>query len=118
MIESTPLTSGENEKAMTVSYEVLRLIATSGKPHTIGLILPAAKQMVSIMQGDNAVKQLNLISLSNNTVKRRIDDMAENVFQQLICRVRTSRFYAIQIDESTDIVGMVNLLAFVTYECD
>uniref|UniRef100_A0A673LI17 DUF4371 domain-containing protein n=1 Tax=Sinocyclocheilus rhinocerous TaxID=307959 RepID=A0A673LI17_9TELE len=111
VIESTCVTGGENEKAVTASYEVSRLIATSGKPHTIGedLILPAAKQMVSIMLGNNAVKQLNLISLSNNTVKRRINDMAENVFQQLICRVRASRFYAIQIDESTDIAGMANL---------
>uniref|UniRef100_A0A671RDF4 DUF4371 domain-containing protein n=1 Tax=Sinocyclocheilus anshuiensis TaxID=1608454 RepID=A0A671RDF4_9TELE len=48
---------------------------------------------------------LNSISLSNNTVKRRINDMAENVFQQLICR-------------STDIAGMANFLAFVRYECD
>ncbi len=106
---------GENEKAVTASYEVSRLIATSGKPHTIGedLILPAAKQMVSIMLGNKAVKQLNLISLSNNTIKRRINDMSENVFQQLICRVRASRFYAIQIDESTDIVSMANLLTFV-----
>lgn len=82
------MTGGKNEKAVIASYEVSRLIATSGKPHTIGedLILPAAKQMVSIMQGNNAVKQLNLISLSNNTVKHRINDMAENVFQQLICR--------------------------------
>ncbi len=48
---------GENEKAVTASYEVSRLIATSGKPHTIGedLILPAAKQMVSKMLGNNAV---------------------------------------------------------------
>ncbi len=106
---------GENEKAVTASYEVSRLIATSGKPHTIGedLILPAAKQMVSIMLGNKALKQLNLISLSNNTVKRRINGMSENVFQQLICRVRASLFYAIQIDESTDIVGMANLLTFV-----
>ncbi len=82
------------------------------------LILPAAKQMVSIILGNNAVNQLNLISLSNNTVKRRINDMSEDVFQQLICRVRASHFYAIQIDDSTDIVGMANLLTFVKYEFD
>uniref|UniRef100_A0A673GQG2 DUF4371 domain-containing protein n=1 Tax=Sinocyclocheilus rhinocerous TaxID=307959 RepID=A0A673GQG2_9TELE len=70
---------------------------------------------MSIMLGNNAVKQLNLISLSNNTVKHRINDMAENVFQQLICRVRASRFYAIQIDESTDIAGLANLLAFENF---
>lgn len=107
VIESTCVMGGENEKAVTASYEVSRLIATSGKPHTIGedLILPAAKQ-------------LNLISLSNNTVKRRINVMAENVFQELICRVRASHFYAIQIDESTNIAGMPNLLTFIRYECD
>uniref|UniRef100_A0A671RCV7 DUF4371 domain-containing protein n=1 Tax=Sinocyclocheilus anshuiensis TaxID=1608454 RepID=A0A671RCV7_9TELE len=109
VIKSTCVTGGENEKAVTASYEVSRLIATSGKPHTIGedLILPAAKQMVSIMLGNNVVYLLNSISLSNNTVKRRINDMAENVFQQLICRVRASH-----------IAGMANFLAFVRYECD
>ena len=119
-IESTCATGSENAKAVEVSYRVAKLIAKTGKPHTIGedLILPAAKEMVGVMIGEKAAKQLNLISLSDNKVKRRIDDMAEDVLKQLVSRIRASRFYALQIDESTDISSLANLLAFVRYEHD
>ena len=119
-IESMCVTGSENAKAVEVSYRVAKLIAKTGKPHTIGedLILPAAKEMVGVMIGEKAAKQLNLISLSDNTVKRRIDDMAEDVLKQLVSRIRASRFYALQIDESTDISSLANLLAFVRYEHD
>ena len=119
-IESTYVTGSENAKAVDVSYRVAKLIAQTGKPHTIGeeLILPAAKEMVGVMFGEKAAKQLNMISLSDNTVKRRIDNMAEDVLKQLVTRVQARRFYALQIDESTDIASLANLLAFVRYEYD
>ena len=44
--------------------------------------------------------------------------MAEDVLKQLVTRVQASRFYALQIDESTDIASLANLLAFVRYEYD
>ncbi|GFV69177.1 HTH_Tnp_Tc3_2 domain-containing protein [Trichonephila clavipes] len=55
------------------------------KPHTIAeeLILPAAIEIVETMFGDNFAKELQSISLSNDTVSRRIDDIAEDVEQQL-----------------------------------
>ncbi|CAL9700336.1 unnamed protein product [Knipowitschia caucasica] len=119
-IESTCVTGGEYARAVEASYRVSKLIAQTGKPHTIGedLILPAAKEMVNMVIGENAANKLNVISLSDNTVKRRIDDMAENVLNQLVTRIKESRFYAIQIDESTDIAALANLLAFVRYEHD
>lgn len=67
-------------------YAVSLLIAKSGKPYNIGeeLIMPAAKSMCSIMLDETAAKEISLISLSNDTVKRRDDDMSENVHSQLI----------------------------------
>ena len=85
-IESTCLSSAsDNTKAVEVSYRVAQRIARTGKPHTIGedFFLPAAKEMVEVMIGEKAAKKLNLISLSDNTVKRRIDDMATDVLKQL-----------------------------------
>lgn len=83
------------------------MIEKNGKPHTIGedLILPAAKEMVGVVIGEKAAKRLNVISLSDNTVKRRIDDMAVNVLKQLVSRIQESSFYALRIDESTDTAG-------------
>ena len=85
-IESTCLSSAsDNAKAVEVSHRVAQRIARTGKPHTIGedFFLPAAKEMVEVMIGEKAAKKLNLISLSDNTVKRRIDDMATDVLKQL-----------------------------------
>jgi hypothetical protein len=39
--------------------------------------------------------------MPNNTVHRRITDMAENIKQQLLLWVRQSRCYALHADEST-----------------
>uniref|UniRef100_A0A3Q1EIW4 DUF4371 domain-containing protein n=1 Tax=Acanthochromis polyacanthus TaxID=80966 RepID=A0A3Q1EIW4_9TELE len=107
-IETTCVTGGEYASAVEASYKVAKLIAQTGKPHTIGedLILPAAKEMVDVMIGDKATKKLNVISLSDNTVKRHIDDMDQD---QVI-------FFALQIDKSTDIAALENLLVFVRYK--
>ncbi|GFW76761.1 uncharacterized protein LOC103524116 [Trichonephila clavipes] len=54
------------------------LPARCKKPHTIAeeLILPAAIEIVETMFGDNFAKELQSIPLSNDTVSRRIDDIA------------------------------------------
>ncbi|XP_069063693.1 zinc finger BED domain-containing protein 5-like [Pleurodeles waltl] len=80
------------ENALKASYEVSMLIAKAGKPHTIAeeLIVPAAKAMVSAMVGEKAAKDLDLVPLSNNTVKRRIDKIYKferNIIEDLLfCR--------------------------------
>ena len=74
---------------MSASYDVSLLIAKSGKPHTIAeeLIFPAAKAIAFRMHGDKVSKSFDLIPLSNTTLKRRIEDMSENVKIQLVKRV-------------------------------
>ncbi|XP_056095124.1 zinc finger BED domain-containing protein 5-like [Rhinichthys klamathensis goyatoka] len=42
--------------------------------------------------------------------------MASNVNDQLISRIKASRYFALQLDESTDIANLANLLAYVRYE--
>ncbi|CAM4590347.1 unnamed protein product [Lepidochelys kempii] len=69
-----------------------------------------------MMIGDKASKAIDYVPISNNTVHHRITDMAENVKQQLLSRVQKSCYYALQADESTDIVNLANLLLFVRYE--
>jgi hypothetical protein len=78
--------SGVNMKAVGASYKVSLRIAKAGKPHTIGesLLLPAAKDMDSSVLGEKVAKQLESIPLSNDTVSRRISDMASNVKEQSI----------------------------------
>ena len=104
-------------KALEASYEVSLRIAKAGKPHTIGesLILPSATDMVRIMLGDKAAKQLEMIPLSNDTVSRRISDLSLNVKEQLVDKIRASKYFSIQLDETTDITNMAHLLTYIRF---
>jgi hypothetical protein len=48
------------------------------------------------------------------TVSRRICDTSEDLEEQLMEKLRNSRF-AIQIDEATDCSGVAHLIAYVRY---
>ncbi|CAH1114605.1 unnamed protein product [Psylliodes chrysocephalus] len=105
----------KNEKALKASYKVSHLIAKSGKIHTIGenLILPAALEIVSCMFGEKEAKSIKNIPLSNDTVSRRINDMASNTKEQLVLVIRECPWFGIQIDETTDVAGLAQLIVFV-----
>ena len=55
------------------------------------------------------------ISLSNNTLPRRISEIIKDQREQLIVRIKESRKFAIQLDESTDITNKAYLLSYVRY---
>ena len=72
--------------------------------------------MVCCVFGDESVKKLNSISLSNNTVQRRIEEMSVDILQQVISDIcRSESGFAIQLDESTDVTNCAQLLIFVQY---
>jgi hypothetical protein len=104
-------------KAVEASYKVSLRIAKAGKPHTIGesLLLPAAKDVASSVLGEKVAKQLESIPLSNDTVSRRNSDLASNVKEQLIEKVKANKYYSIQLDESTDVSNMAHL-TFIRFE--
>jgi hypothetical protein len=53
--------------------------------------------------------------VSENTVKRRIDEIAQNVKDTLLHRLRHSGYFALQLDESHDISDNANLATFVPW---
>ena len=107
-----------SSQALEASYLVTLQIAQTGKAHTIGenLILPAAKDIVGCLLGPQAAKKLDVVPLSDNTVSRRIHDLASEVKKILIQRIQQSRFFAIQLDESTDVTNFAQLMMYVRYE--
>ncbi|XP_075162700.1 zinc finger BED domain-containing protein 5-like [Haematobia irritans] len=116
-INSTSVFNLEAEKALEASFEISWIIARNKKPHTIGelVIKPSIIAAASKMLDNNAVRQLSKIPLSNNTVKRRIDEMASDVKSQLIQHIKDSPLIALQCDETTDVSCSCQLLFYCRY---
>ncbi|XP_055734780.1 SCAN domain-containing protein 3-like [Salvelinus fontinalis] len=106
-----------NVAALRASYLVASRIAKAKKPFTIGkeLILPAAKDICCKLLGEAAAKKIAQVPLSATTVTRRIDERAEDVEAQLLERLNESWWYAIQVDEPTDVDNKAILLVYVQY---
>lgn len=102
-------------KALLASFKVAHRIAKCKKPHTIAeeLILPAAIDIVSVMIGDSAAKEIKNVPLSNNTISRRIHDIADDINEQIVEKL--SGLFAIQLDEATDSSNDAQLICYVRY---
>ncbi|MBN3274630.1 SCND3 protein, partial [Polyodon spathula] len=61
--------------------------------------------------GVTAAKKVS--GISNDTVSRRITDIAEDIESQLIERVKASGWFAIQLDELTHISSAVKIVVMV-----
>jgi len=107
--------SKQNITSTQVSYELSLLIAKKGSAHTVGeeLIIHAAKIISNALFDEKCTKKINEILLSNTTVKRRIDEMSENVKIAIITVLKQSEYFSLQLNENTDVAGQANLLAFI-----
>jgi hypothetical protein len=105
-----------SDKAQLASYKVAEIVAQQMKAHTIAesLILPACQAIVKTMLGDEAELEIKKIPLSDDTIKRRIQDMSNDIEENVMQKLKTCEF-ALQIDESTDISGKEQLLGFIRF---
>ena len=89
-------------KAQLASFKVAYKIAKCKKPHTLAeeLVLPAALDLVSTMIGVSADQKLKPVSLSNNTISRRIDKISEDIHDQLVTKINGNEF-SLQLDKAT-----------------
>ena len=58
-------------------------------------------------------KKFSGISLSNYNIQRRIVDMSDDIFSQLIEQIKQSQYFILQIHESTDVPFVTQLITFV-----
>jgi hypothetical protein len=61
------------------------------------------------------LKKSKKFLLSDNTIKRRIDDMGIDVENQILTQMKEGKAFALQLDESTDISKKAQLLVYVRY---
>ena len=107
----------QNKALVEASNETAFAIAKQTKPNSIGetLVKPCVITMVKLVLGENCTKKIEQISLSDDTVKRRIAHMSLDVKQQVINEIKSSPFFAFQVDKSTDVALCAQLLVFVCY---
>jgi hypothetical protein len=95
------------------SYEFAKV----KKPHTIAeeLILPCTKDIVSVMMGSDYLITLQPLSLSNDTMRQRIQDMAYDILSQVVDEIKScpNGMFSIQLDESTYVTHLAQLLVCV-----
>ena len=87
---------------MITSYNISKLILKLGKVGTSGedLILPAVKDALEIVLSHSDTSSvMKNAPLSNDTVRRRIDEMVENV-EAFLCKLLMSAEFSLQVDKS------------------
>lgn len=106
-----------SDKAQEASFRIAQLIAQKKKSHLIAesLIMPACRIMVKTMLGVEAEKEIITIPLSDSKISRRIINISEDIEEQDNEVIKSGGLFALQIDESTDISGKAQLMAFIRF---
>ena len=71
--------------------------------------------MVNLILGGDSENKIKQISLSDNTVSRRIEEMSINIKEQVINEIKAAGLFALQLDESTDVLSCAQLIVFTRY---
>ena len=104
-------------EAVEASFEIAQMIAQAKKPHNLGetLIKPCMLKAASLVLGETNSKKLAMISLSDSTIKTRIDELSNDIELQVLEKIHASPFFAIQCDETTDVAQLSQLLVYVRF---
>ena len=107
----------QNKAVLEASYRIAFRIAQAKKSHTIGeeLIKPCLIEATTLVLAGEKANKLKEISLSNDTVKKRISEMSHDILLQVVEEVRSSPQFSLQLDESTDISLCAQLLVYARY---
>lgn len=110
------------EKALIASLKFAHLLAKRKKAHTDAetIITPALSIIVETILGSEAAEKVKKVPLSNDTISRRIQDLLANLKNQVLEHFETPEdksemLWSLQVDESTDISGKAQLLAFIRF---
>ena len=99
-------------------YRAAYLIVKSKKAHNIGenFIKPCLVEMADILLANKTARKPTKIFMSDNSVKRHIEDMSSDILAQIVHDIKKECFpNCLQLDKSTDVACMSQLLIFVRY---
>ncbi|XP_076817402.1 general transcription factor II-I repeat domain-containing protein 2-like [Clavelina lepadiformis] len=99
---------------LKASYEVALTLAKHGKAFRDGEIVKECAIKMALSFGDKKIaKKFENVSLSHQTVARRVAELSENVTVQLKDVVQQCKYFSLALDESTDISNVSQLLVFI-----
>ncbi|XP_047591129.1 SCAN domain-containing protein 3 isoform X1 [Lutra lutra] len=109
-----------NISALRASYKVALPVAKSKTPYTIAetLVKDCIREVCLEMLGESAAKKVAQVPLSNDTIARRIQELASDMEDQLVEQIKAAKYFSLQLDECRDVANMVILLVYVRFEHD
>ncbi|CAM4643212.1 unnamed protein product [Lepidochelys kempii] len=110
--ESISLKCNINNSALQTSYKVALRIAKAKKPYTIGEtpVISGIKDVCMEMVGEPAAKKVAQVPLSDDTIARRIHDLAHDMEDQLIGQIKLAKYFSLKLDERTDLANTAILM--------
>lgn len=102
-----------SEDCVRVSYMISHKIASSSRPFTDGQFVKDCMLNASQILCNDKKKIFEGISLSANTVARRITDLSGNVYEQLKAAAKDFEVFSIALDESTDVTDVSQCAVFI-----
>ena len=103
----------DNMSVVKASYVISQIIAQRLKPFSDGgFVKKCMVEAAEILTPDNK-NLFEMISRTRNTVASRIQDKGNNITVQLATRTAKSIFFALALDESTDVTDTAQLSIFI-----
>ena len=92
----------QSKSAVVASYEVALLLARKKKPFTDAeeIIKPSLKIAARMLGDKKCETKFDQIPLSNNTMARRVEELASDVHRQVATHVKNCKFFSLAMDES------------------
>lgn len=107
-------TSNDLESMVKTSYEISLLLARKKKPFSDGEIVKEALSIFAQNCNDKNVKmKADNVSLSRNTITRRVEEMSGDISSQIMDTVSNCKYFSLALDETCDLTGMSQLAIFV-----
>ncbi|KAJ8889111.1 hypothetical protein PR048_008605 [Dryococelus australis] len=109
---------GDSEASVRASYAIAELIAKNCKCYTDSEFVKQCLMKTSEIACPGKVKNFRHISLSRNTISKRVDDIARNLNEQLLVKSESFVAFSIAVDESTDVSGEAAQVSVFIRTCD
>ena len=96
------------------SYEIALMMVKKSRSFRDGeLVKQGAIKMAQVFGEDKAARKFETVSLSHQTIARRVHDLGEHVSIKLKSVIESCIYFSLALDESTDISDTSQLLIFV-----